>query len=190
MIIPSLIESSMFFFPIKATHLLYRFFKAYDVVLVVYFVFFHCGFFRLESVISKKYTNTTGKDSKCTNTIDISIIWLCWKIILWLFRRLYWGTILYLFYRLLCGLCVDCSLLCNISSFVFFISATSLWPCAMRAGCFSRVNIIFSFSSVIFYLTQNPRGNSFQFVPYVTFCLSKSQKKNRSNFWTSCFWFG
>ena len=38
----------------------------------------HWRFFILrESVITKKYTNTIGKDSKYTNTIDISIIWSC-----------------------------------------------------------------------------------------------------------------
>ena len=39
--------------------------------------FFIDEFFRLESVISKKYTNNNGKDSKYTNAIDISIIWSC-----------------------------------------------------------------------------------------------------------------
>ena len=31
----------------------------------------------LVSVVCKKYTNTNGKDSKYTNTINISIIWSC-----------------------------------------------------------------------------------------------------------------
>ena len=35
------------------------------------------GFFRLVSVICKKYTNTNGKGSKYTNTINISIIRSC-----------------------------------------------------------------------------------------------------------------
>ena len=33
--------------------------------------------FRLESVTCKKYTNASGKDSKCTNAVDISTIWSC-----------------------------------------------------------------------------------------------------------------
>ena len=44
---------------------------------------------------------------------------------------------------------VDCSLLCNISSFLFFISAASLWPWAKCQGCFSRATNFLS-SSVIF----------------------------------------
>ena len=40
-------------------------------------LFFIDEFFRLESVICKKYTRTNGKDSKYTNAIDISIIWSC-----------------------------------------------------------------------------------------------------------------
>ena len=38
-------------------------------------LFFIDDFFRLESAISKKYTNTNGKDSKDTNAINISINW-------------------------------------------------------------------------------------------------------------------
>ena len=52
--------------------------------------------------------------------------------------------------------------------FFFIISAASLWPWATRPGCFSRVTNFFS-SSVIFYLTQNPRGNSFRI--YKPACL-------------------
>ena len=37
-------------------------------------LFFIDKFFRLKSVICKKYANTNGKDTKYTNTIDISII--------------------------------------------------------------------------------------------------------------------
>ena len=40
------------------------------------------GFFIFkESVISKKYTNTNGKDGKYANSIYISIIWLYWKTV-------------------------------------------------------------------------------------------------------------
>ena len=37
-------------------------------------LFFIDDFFRLESVLSKKYTNANGKDSKDTNAINVSII--------------------------------------------------------------------------------------------------------------------
>ena len=47
--------------------------------LWLFVLFFNDEFFifRLESVICKKYTSTNNKDSKYTNTIDISIIWSC-----------------------------------------------------------------------------------------------------------------
>ena len=37
-------------------------------------MFFIDDFFRLESVICKKYANANGNDSNYTNAIDISII--------------------------------------------------------------------------------------------------------------------
>ena len=55
---------------------------------------------------------------------------------------------------------VGCTLLRNVSSFLFFMSGASLWPWATRPGCFSRVIAFFS-SSIIFYLIQNPWGCSF-----------------------------
>ena len=55
---------------------------------------------------------------------------------------------------------VGCTLLRNVSSFLFFMSAASLWPWATRPGCFSHVIAFFS-SSIIFYLIQNPWGCSF-----------------------------
>ena len=69
----SLRKFSMLFFPIKITHLLYRIFK--DMKLSWLILFSIDEFFRLESVICKKYTNTCdGMDSNYTNAINISII--------------------------------------------------------------------------------------------------------------------
>ena len=65
------------FLSITVTHLLYRFLKDMKSLWLLFFsvaVFF---FIFRESAIRKKYTNTNGKDSKYTNTIDISIIWSC-----------------------------------------------------------------------------------------------------------------
>ena len=74
MIIPSLIESSMFFFQSKLLILLYVFLKHMTSFwwLILFFIdlFFICS---LRSVICKKYANANGKDSKYTNTVDISI---------------------------------------------------------------------------------------------------------------------
>ena len=42
---------------------------------LIFFLIDELFIFR-ESAICKKYTNTNGKDSNYTNTIDISIIWL------------------------------------------------------------------------------------------------------------------
>ena len=47
--------------------------KAYDIVLMVD-LFFIDELFRLKNVICKKYTSTSGKDSKYANAIEISII--------------------------------------------------------------------------------------------------------------------
>ena len=67
------------FLPIKAAHLLHRVFSSSDLMhitsfwwLILFFIdlFFICS---LRSVICKKYANANGKDSKYTNTIDISI---------------------------------------------------------------------------------------------------------------------
>ena len=133
--------------------------------------------FRLKSVIcKKKYANTNGNDSKYTNTIDISSIWLCcrlyWRLFCILYCRLYWRLYWRLYCRMYCRLSVDYSLLCNNSSFLFFISEASLWPWVTSPGCFSRV-IIFFASSVIFYLTQNPRGNSFHIYNHACFDFFK-----------------
>ena len=97
--------------------------------------------FRLKS---EKYTDTNGKDSKYTNTIDISIISFdctegCTE-----------------------GCSEDCFLDCsedwfllrNIFSFLFFICAASLWPWATRPGCFSRF-IIFSLFFWHFLFNKN-----------------------------------
>ena len=74
MIIPSLIESSVFFFQSKLLVLLHIFLKHMTSFwwLILFFIdlFFIC---RLGSVICKKYTNANGKDNKYTNAIDISI---------------------------------------------------------------------------------------------------------------------
>ena len=45
-------------------------------------------FKRLKSVICKKYTNTDGKDREYTNSTDISIIWLYWRLCCRLYCRL------------------------------------------------------------------------------------------------------
>ena len=77
-IIPSLIESSMFFFQSKLLIYCIRFFitrsKAYNVVLV-YRLFMDDLSCLL--VVCKKYANTNGKNSKNTNAIDISITGSC-----------------------------------------------------------------------------------------------------------------
>ena len=118
--------------------------------------FFNDEFFRLKSVICKKNTSTNGKDSKHTNTIDTSIIWLYWM----LYWRLYWRLYCRLFFVMQCFF------------FSFFITEASLWPSATRPGCFSRV-ISFSSSSVIFYLTQNQRRNSFRIYKHACFDFFK-----------------
>ena len=73
-IISSLIESSVLFFQSKIIILLYIFLKHITLFwwLILFFtdLFFICS---LRSVICKKYTNANGKNSKYTNTIDISI---------------------------------------------------------------------------------------------------------------------
>ena len=79
MTVPSLIKSSMFFFPVRTTHLLYRVFSSSYLKhmtsfwwLILFFIdlVFICS---LGSVICKKYENPHDKDRKHTNTIDISI---------------------------------------------------------------------------------------------------------------------
>ena len=76
-------------------------------------LFFTDEFFRLESIICKKYTNTNGNDSKYTNphcTVD------CTE-----------GCSVDCTEDCSVDCSVDCSLLHNISYFLFFISAASLW---------------------------------------------------------------
>ena len=75
---------------------------------------------------------------------------------------------------------VDCSLLRNISSYIFFISAASLSPWATRPGCFSRFINFFS-SSFIFYLTTNLRGNLFRFVHAYFNALMHKEKNLKQN---------
>ena len=120
---------------------------------------------------AKTYTNSNGKDSKHTSTIDISMIWLYCRLycrLYWrLFCRLYWRLFYILYCRLYCRL-----FLATQYFFFFFISAASLWPWATCPGCFSRVTNFFS-SSVIFYLTQNPRGNSFRIYNHTWFDFYK-----------------
>ena len=73
---------------------------------------------------------------------------------------------------------VDCSLLRNISSYIFFISAASLSPWATRPGCFSRFINFFS-SSFIFYLTTNLRGNLFG----LSMLILRHKEKNLKQTW-------
>ena len=74
MIIPLLIKSSMFFFQSKLPILLNIVLKHMTPFwwLILFFIelFFICS---LRSVICKKYANANGKDSKYTNSIDVSI---------------------------------------------------------------------------------------------------------------------
>ena len=73
MIIPSLIKSSMFFFQSKLPILLNIVLKHMTPFwwFILFFIelFFICS---LRSVICKKYANANGKDSKYTNSIDVS----------------------------------------------------------------------------------------------------------------------
>ena len=71
----SLIESSMFFFPIKAIHLLYRVFSSSDLKYITSLWFNRLFMDDLSYlfVIRTKYTNACGKDSKYTNVEDISL---------------------------------------------------------------------------------------------------------------------
>ena len=74
MIVPSLIKSPMFFFPVRTTHLLYRVFSSSylkHMTSVWWLILFFID--SLGSVICKKYENPHDKDRKHTNTIDISI---------------------------------------------------------------------------------------------------------------------
>ena len=76
MVDPSLIDFLNVFLTITLTHLLYRFFK--DMKSLWWLILcFTCLFFRLESVVCKKYTNANGMDSNYTNAMDKSIIWSC-----------------------------------------------------------------------------------------------------------------
>ena len=119
--------------------------------------FFTDEFFRLESVLW--YTNTNGEDSQYTNAIDISIIWLYWRLHWRLYCRLYWR----LFCRLYSRLYWRLFFVMQFFFFLFFISAASLWPWVTRPGCFSRVILFFFFCH--FYLTQNLQRNLFWLVP-------------------------
>ena len=66
---PSLIESSTFFFNQSYSFIVY-FLK--HVTSFWWLIFFFIDkFFRLGSVVCKKYTNANGNDSKDTNAIDI-----------------------------------------------------------------------------------------------------------------------
>ena len=61
---------NFFFLPIKTTHFIVYFSKAYYIVFNRLFM----NDLSCLLVVRKKYANTYGKDSKYTNAIDISII--------------------------------------------------------------------------------------------------------------------
>ena len=109
--------------------------------------------FRLKSVIYKKYTNANRKDKKYTNAMDISSIWLYWR----LFRRLYCRLYCRLYWRLFCRL--FCRLLFIMQYFpcpLFhkyykFMTSNDASRMFLSCDCFCH-----------FYLTQNPWEYSFR----------------------------
>ena len=154
-------------------HLLYAFLKHMAFFWWLILFFFISGFFifSLRLVICKKYTNTNSKDSKHTNTIDISIIWpycrlycrLYFRLLRRLYHRLYWRLYWLLFCRLFFAMQY------------FFLSFFHKCSKLIALGDASRM----FFSCYIFLL----------FFCHFLF-NTKSTRKNGSNFWTSCFWFG
>ena len=79
------------FLTITVTYLLYRVFSSPDLKHITSFWFNRLFMADLSYllVISKKYTNTYGKDSKYTKVIDISIIWFYCRLYYRLFCRLF-----------------------------------------------------------------------------------------------------
>ena len=82
-------------FLVKTSHLLYSFLKHMTSFWWLVLLFIDEFFtFSLRNVIYEKYTNTNGKHSKDTNTIDIIL----------LYCRLYWRLLCRLYWRLFCRL--------------------------------------------------------------------------------------
>ena len=124
--------------------------------------------FRLNSIICKKYTNTDGKDSRYTNAIDISSIWLYCRLYCRLFCRLYLRLFCRLYWRLFCRLYCRLFFITQYFFFPFFHKCSKFMTLSDASRTFLSCNC-FSLFFCHFYLTQNPRGYSFHIYRYASF---------------------
>ena len=118
-------------------------------------------FKRLKSVICKKYTNTDCKDREYTNSTDISIIWLYWRLCCRLYCRLYWRLFCRLYCRLLFVMQYFFFLFFHKCSKVMTLGDTS----RMFLSCYCLFSLLLSFlfntkSTRMFryFLSQNRLG--------------------------------
>ena len=125
--------------------------------------------FRLESVVCKKYTNTDGKDRKYTNAIDISIIWLYWRLLCRLYCRMYCRPYWRLFF------------VTQYFFFLLFHKCSKFMTLSDASRMFLSCYCFFLFF-YHFYFTQNPRGYSFQHVVLSMFILKAQGKKVERKF--------
>ena len=157
----SLIESSIYFSQSKLTIYCTFFLKHMTSFWWLILFFFIVLFFSLRSIICKKYTNTNGKDSKHANTIDVSIIWL--------FEGLFWDCAQGLFCNctegllcnsskgLFCNCSEDCSLLCNVSSFLFFYKCSEFMTLGDASRMFFSCYCFFLFLHHFLFNTKSTR---------------------------------
>ena len=130
--------------------------------------------FRLESVICKKYTNTDGKDCKYTNAIDISIIWLYWRLLCRLYCRMYCRPYWRLFF------------VTQYFFFLLFHKCSKFMTLSDASRMFLSCYCFFLFF-YHFYFTQNPRGYLFRHVVLSMFILRAQGKKVERKFWNPIF---
>ena len=129
-------------------------------------ILFFIGLFFIfrEIPICKKYINTNGKDHKHTNAIDISIVWLYWRLYCRLFCKLYWRLFYRLYWRLFCRLYwrLFCRLFFAAQYFLFFFfhKCSNFMTLSDTSRMFLSCYYFFLFLRH-FYLIQNSQGNSF-----------------------------
>ena len=155
MISPTLIESSIIFLPIKFTHLLYSVFSSSNLKYITWFnrLIIADLFFVIRKKLHKRLQQGQQlyQRHRCKyhltvlqTVLQTALQALLQTVLQTVLKALLWTALQTVLQN------VMWKVLCNISSFLFFMSAASLWPCATRLGLFSLTMTNLSFVSTSF----------------------------------------
>ena len=120
-------------------------------------------------MICKKCANANGKDGKYTNAIDISIIWLYWRLLCRLYCKLYCR----LYWRLFCRLYCRLFFVTQYFFFPLFHKCSKFMTLSNASRIFLSYYCFFSLPLSFLFNTQNPRGYPFRIYRHAYFKFLK-----------------